>query len=1272
MTRHLDTHTSDVHMETDATLALREVEWWQLLGDDGGLLERHQAKATDRRVDGLVAEDLGARLGSIAVVEGAGKSTLLRALVGLLPSSGDVRIAGHLPSSEATRAAFDFAPAEPALDENLSLAEHSYFIAALYQRPEAEAVIRAWLGAYALGDELAEIPDGHSGGMRQKLGLDLALGLGMPLTMLDEPFNGLDADAQETLRAGFVGRTAEGGAVLLNGHQQELPATLGARLWLLEKRVKSQPGHLGSKHDQPRHRTTATPLDNRLPGPRPSPVHAKRQPPPIRELDASPQPLWNAIDMAPRAPALLQYLSRLNPGYSGKLDELRDAVARWLEYIPSTFPHFTRHGISHSDQIIQELSNILFHDGASEPTAPLSAMEVYVLCSAAYLHDAGMVISDREKREILGSPAWRSWTTTGGGARRWEEVRALQAHAAQGTAEDQFLADVQTRYLIAEFARRVHHTRVVNVLATHHRDFANFAFSDQAVLTTVSDICTGHGLDSKDLEDPIRFPDRRTLRGELVNIRFIALLLRLGDLLDMSSERACPFVMSAAAPLPADSIGHWLQYHRIVHRVVAPDLIELRAKCHTQDEHYLLLDWCSWLKAEVDFARTAMARVNRHRDWVPPYVSLDGQDPTIIIEPAEDAAYAPHRWRLELDAPAVLERLIKDAHAGEYSFMRELLQNALDASRTQMYIDLAESGAPLPDSPTKVPQAWRERYPIRIEIAEQLIANELSAEDERRQVVSITDVGIGMDEEAIRRYFLQVGRSYYTSPEFRDHFPFVATSRFGIGFLSVFSVSDYVEVETCRRSSATAGSGIRLTVTGPRSHFLTERVDSLSRGTRISVRLRTGLDVSELVAAIVHWCKRVEFPLQLKTESMRETISNDVALELRREENPPSEAGNALVVHTVPVDENGVEGSIFILALLDAEGESWAERRKVEALVRRMPNMLIPHGWLAYHGLDAQPRWRIRQDETHLHGMDSMIAQLDVRGGSSEIPLNRSAVRFGLSSSRDLLAAVEPAYTRLLDAHLEQSQRANSADGWRYKQALSEEFPLRDYWWHVPDTVKGYRNGDQVLVSLGDALAAGRLALIVDSWLDDESMLADQARAASIGECDLAIVGRDVWGVNDHAKHTLFGRHRITDVRLKHGVRPIVMHGADSHLAPLFTALSYADTFVVDFPSPDLLVLSLSISGYMGPVLLNSQHAYTPWIRRLIGEIASPGSRLTARAVRKCLDLVVSAAMHSYPRAQAVADYVEGWRSSSELPNDLTPPSEPFRADWIGKGLLVR
>lgn len=217
----------------------------------------------------LSAREVTIRLGGVAIVEavdltlvpgdlvlltgpnGAGKSTLLRSLVGLLPSSGDIEIAGRYPASVEARTKFVFVPDEPALYEDLTLTEHARFNALIYQRPEAEQRTLAWLTEFGLEAKLDEFPGTHSRGMRQKLALALALGLEMPLTFLDEPFNGLDIDSQELLAAGLARRADDGGAVLLTGHQRELGTLLGARvLELRDGKVSTAPGSSG--HQQRR------------------------------------------------------------------------------------------------------------------------------------------------------------------------------------------------------------------------------------------------------------------------------------------------------------------------------------------------------------------------------------------------------------------------------------------------------------------------------------------------------------------------------------------------------------------------------------------------------------------------------------------------------------------------------------------------------------------------------------------------------------------------------------------------------------------------------------------------------------------------------------------------------------------------------------------------------------------------------------------------------------------------------------------------------------
>ena len=60
--------------------------------------------------------------------------------------------------------------------------------------------------------------------------------------------------------------------------------------------------------------------------------------------------------------ALFKHLRIASPEYYGKALELKEAIAGWLEYIPHTFPNYTRHTINHSEEIISQISKLLFGD----------------------------------------------------------------------------------------------------------------------------------------------------------------------------------------------------------------------------------------------------------------------------------------------------------------------------------------------------------------------------------------------------------------------------------------------------------------------------------------------------------------------------------------------------------------------------------------------------------------------------------------------------------------------------------------------------------------------------------------------------------------------------------------------------------------------------------------------------------------------------------------------------------------------------------------------
>lgn len=762
--------------------------------------------------------------------------------------------------------------------------------------------------------------------------------------------------------------------------------------------------------------------------------------------------------------ALMTYLHQKGSVYHGKVLELREAVEGWLAYIPNTFPHYTRHTVRHSDEIVLQLSKLLFKDeDPSQIVLPLTAVEAYCLLASAYLHDAGMVTSDQEKVEVLGTKEWNTWVSgEGGGAKRWTEIQNLRnGNAPENEAIRYFLADLQTRFLIAEFIRRVHHLRAQQVIDQHSASLGRFSFDDPMLQQTVANICVAHGFRTYELEDQERFPDRRDIRGQAVNVRLMAILLRLGDLLDMTSDRACPILLNAACPLPANSYAHWTQYRRITHRLTAPDRIEIRAECETQEEHRLLQDWCQWIVDEVHASRTLLFRSMRHRDYVLPMAEIEGRAKTIEIRPAENASYFPSNWTFELDHDAVFQRLVFDVYDSPNIFIRELLQNALDANRCQMYADLVNESIQPPQFPTQVAQDRRRRYPITVSLSETKAENPLSQELETQQVLTLNDRGIGMDKEIIERYFLQVGRSFYTTDQFRRNFRFVPTSRFGIGFLSVFAASDEVLVETFKPSSPSQDGPIRLKLTGPRSYLLTESGVRRNPGTEVRVVLRQPMQPGALTELISYWCRRVEFPVTINDLGSESTVTAESPAQFVAEVQDVTQPDAKFVIRAFESNRTGLEGDFYVFARMTPSGEEWG-------LLSWFQNVYLKSNPQAA-SIPFPSRLRC------LHGISMSREGWDPQNGYSE-RLDHRGEMAAVSLSRIWAAgyrALEPEtssrWEEILTEHLNTTSVAKTDEGWRYKQRLADIFALERFWNAFPEMIPLYISGERRLVSLDEA-----------------------------------------------------------------------------------------------------------------------------------------------------------------------------------------------------------
>jgi len=154
---------------------------------------------------------------------GAGKTTTIRLLLGLLtPSAGCVRVLGEeLPAGgQRVRERCGVVLDHHGLYDGLTVRASLRFAAAGYGlgRAAAGERVESVVGSLGLADRLDERPSALSRGMRQRMSVARAL-VGAPdLLVLDEPTNGLDAEAAAGLRSEIAGLVADGTTVFLTTH----------------------------------------------------------------------------------------------------------------------------------------------------------------------------------------------------------------------------------------------------------------------------------------------------------------------------------------------------------------------------------------------------------------------------------------------------------------------------------------------------------------------------------------------------------------------------------------------------------------------------------------------------------------------------------------------------------------------------------------------------------------------------------------------------------------------------------------------------------------------------------------------------------------------------------------------------------------------------------------------------------------------------------------------------------------------------------------------
>jgi len=164
---------------------------------------------------------------------GAGKSTLLLVVTGILrPTEGSVRIGDAEPGSRGARALVSFAPDQPALFDDLTLADQLAYVARLHKVDVESTASQQMIEALDASELLAKFPRSMSKGQRQKASLIVSTARPFEVLLLDEPTTALDADSRTALVRALGELAAENVTVVSSTHDAELIAAADVQIRL--------------------------------------------------------------------------------------------------------------------------------------------------------------------------------------------------------------------------------------------------------------------------------------------------------------------------------------------------------------------------------------------------------------------------------------------------------------------------------------------------------------------------------------------------------------------------------------------------------------------------------------------------------------------------------------------------------------------------------------------------------------------------------------------------------------------------------------------------------------------------------------------------------------------------------------------------------------------------------------------------------------------------------------------------------------------------------
>lgn len=495
-------------------------------------------------------------------------------------------------------------------------------------------------------------------------------------------------------------------------------------------------------------------------------------------------------------------LTRLN----NLLDRIIDETSGFTSRINTIFSEYDLHDESHSQKVLENISLLI----GEEHIKKMPTFDLFILAASSYLHDCGMAPSDWELRVLdladeetvpiekrtlsdtmsiikkRKNDTYKDW----GKVSEWifaeqNENKLIEYLATLYMEYQDFRNGYTDRYQKEDkckvdekcrlnYLRETHPARAAHYIGNMETLFKNILGENvtyNSLLKDIGKVAQAHGENFSYVKNLRK--ETTYIAGQSANLQFDAMMLRLGDIIHFSCDRA-PLSLRTSKIFESEySFKQWAIKEQQVTYSIANGNIAFTADCQNPEYYYTLLEQFDWMNREINQFNTIKS------DWASNY-QIDIKEIDSNQVRADNDVFTPKpNMKFTLEQDKIIELLMgANLYKNPYACLRELYQNSLDACRCM------------------ISKAKKDGYVNAIGKIEFGIEK-----DDGGKYVYCLDNGIGMTEEVIENHFLKIGCSYYKSQEFFRKqaewgSSFTPTSQFGIGVLSCFMIAKKIEVIT--------------------------------------------------------------------------------------------------------------------------------------------------------------------------------------------------------------------------------------------------------------------------------------------------------------------------------------------------------------------------------------------------------------------------------------------------------------------------------------------